>query len=845
MTVPIRCLLPRDHVTTTLEAAVMAYPLVVLTAPMGYGKTTAARQLMSRLCARVYYVGITPGQHNAHYLWDMAFAQLASQGSEIAPSMRSMGFPADAMRMQCIFEQGRTYLSARPTLLVVDDYHYAADPAMDDLLEALAREGIPNFHILLISRTLPRMALEDMRLKGIATLFDQQLLTFSKEETCAYFALHGTEDVPTAESAWRYTEGWAAALWLSLQSCRTHGTPTPARDLESLFSETVFSSYDAGDQAFLLQLSVFSSFTSLQAAAVCNDNDAPQRLRSLHNRNAFISYDPVSERYQLHSLFRYFLKKCLRELPSSPLPAATNGAVHPSFVGHIDKPVLYRLAGEWLVSEGDTVQGMHYFFQAGRDEDLLRILELFAVPGDGLFVMFDPQGVVSMLNAIPWEIRYRCPLGWLAFISHYMSRVSLEEGLVLLKEASRAFAGAQSLPPDMKQRLAGEIEIIFGIEAFNDLFAMRERYAKAHTLLQGSSAISHPQLIWTFGSPHAVFHYLREPGSYEKLVRLVENNMHLYQELTNGCSAGAQDLFRAEFLLETDQAHAVEPYLRKAAVKAAAKEQHSSLIAINFTMSRLLLRQGKVLAARELILNMLPGILKTGNPLLRNSFDLCQGYLAALAGYKDEIPLWLRQGKKMAVVRGFYQVAGFALIVHGKALLLAEDWPRLEALAEDIPSQLGVYNNLFGSIHAAVFRAIAVSRLRSLQEALPFLEKALNLAQPDGIVCSLAEYGTHLTPLLRRMGENNRQNPFIKKLERTVKNYATLTPACGLAPGVLLAAQERAVLEKAIEGLSNNAIAAALGIAPTTVRNTLSRVYAKLGVNKRTKAIQKWQELQL
>lgn len=833
-------ILPRERITAALEAAVNAYPLVVLTAPMGYGKTTAARELMGTLRHRVYYVSFTTGPHNALYLWDMAFAQLGAQGSKTASVMRSMGFPADAMRLQSAFEHCRTYLASQPTLLVIDDYNYVADPAMDAFLEALAREAIPNFHILLLSRTRPSMALEDMRVKSIVTLFDQNILTFSKEETLAYFALHDTADAATAERAWEYSEGWAAALWLSLQSCRAHGTATPARDLESLLSETVFAVCAAADQAFLLQLSVLDSFTTEQAAVISGDESAPRRLRSLHQRNAFLGYEPSSERYQLHSIFRTFLERRLAELP---LALDATAPVPYSAPEHIYKPALYRRAGEWFAAHGDPVRAMRFFSRAGRDEDLLRILELFAVPGDGLFVMFDPQGVLALLTAIPWRLRLACPVGWLAFVYHYMSRVSLEEGRILLAEAAERFAVDPGLTPAVKRRIAGEIELIRGIDTFNDLFAMRERYAKAHMLLQGRSSISHPQLIWTFGSPHSAFQYLRDAGSYEKLVRLVEDNLWQYQELTGGCSAGGQDLFRAELLLETRDTRPVEALLMKAAYKATAKGQIASLIAINFTMSRLLLSRGKICEAREVILNMLPSIRQTGNPLLRNSFDVCRGYLAAVMGHKDEIPLWLIQGD-MGAVRSFYQGAGFALIAHGKALLATGDWPRLEALAEEIPLRLGAYNNLFGRIHAAGLRAVAVNHLRGPQEALPFLSEAVNLARPDGIVCSLAEYGAHIAPLLRRMGEYTRQDVFMKTLEKTVKVYAGLTSSRGPAPDLLLASQERAVLEKAMQGISNKAIAAALGLAPNTVRNTLSRVYAKLGVKTRIQAVQKWREQQ-
>ena len=58
--------------------------------------------------------------------------------------------------------------------------------------------------------------------------------------------------------------------------------------------------------------------------------------------------------------------------------------------------------------------------------------------------------------------------------------------------------------------------------------------------------------------------------------------------------------------------------------------------------------------------------------------------------------------------------------------------------------------------------------------------------------------------------------------------------------GLLLAPQEQAVMEKVMHNMSSEDIAKALGITQGTVRNTLSRVYAKLGVKNRAQAVDKW-----
>jgi len=52
-----------------------------------------------------------------------------------------------------------------------------------------------------------------------------------------------------------------------------------------------------------------------------------------------------------------------------------------------------------------------------------------------------------------------------------------------------------------------------------------------------------------------------------------------------------------------------------------------------------------------------------------------------------------------------------------------------------------------------------------------------------------------------------------------------------------LTPREREVLELIARGLTNREIAEQLVIAPKTVRNHVSRIYGKLGVNNRTQAV--------
>ncbi len=867
-------ILHRKNVIDTLTDAVNRHHLVVVTAPMGYGKTTAAREALRHMGRRIFYVTINPGPHNALYLWDRACGQLAAQGSGMAAGLQSMGFPADNINLQRTLQKGREYLAGRPTLLVVDDYHHVNSAEVDRLIEAMVREEMPGLCVMLLSREKPPLPTEELCLKGLAAVFDKDLLTFSQEDADRFFRLHGIDNRDAAQTAWNFSEGWAAALWLGLQSYRTHGVLASSRTVNSLLESVVYARYDEMEQCLLLQLSILSSFSPRQAAAVCDDPAAPRRLSALHEKNAFLNYDPTTDNYRLHSLFRGYLASLLDDGEYSPARG-------------IDKAALARRAGRWFAAEGDHVQAMRFFAAAGTDDDHLEILRIFEKPSDGLWVMFDLEGVTDIVAAIPWSVRMLCPIGYLAFIYHVMSRAGIARAMPLLLEAERRFAGEPGLGPDMQRLIQGEIALIRGIDAFNDLFAMRDAHKKAHELLGGRSAISHRHLIWTFGSPHAAFLYVRRAGTYTDMVNLVESDLRYYHDLADGCGMGAQELFRAELLLEQGAFKKVEPHIMKSIYRASGKQQLATIIAANFSLARLHLARGEAESGVALLRELGPEVIKRANPLLRNSLDMSLGYIAACLGHLDAVPRWLKDGD-ISIVRSFYQGISFSQVAHGKAVLLKKDWNTLETLAQDIPSHMTRYPSLFALIHAAMLESVAAYHLYGIAEGAAALRRAVDLARQDGIALCIAEYGRHCLPMLKALAARNPGDIFLRTLLRLTRHYGQMAaaghgeafsiPSPGTerrssdrraaAPSPMesspcerrmterrhqppkartknaltehaLTEREKLLLSLAAKGESNAEIAARLGVSLPAVKKAFSAVYRKLGVRGRVEAVGK------
>lgn len=79
--------------------------------------------------------------------------------------------------------------------------------------------------------------------------------------------------------------------------------------------------------------------------------------------------------------------------------------------------------------------------------------------------------------------------------------------------------------------------------------------------------------------------------------------------------------------------------------------------------------------------------------------------------------------------------------------------------------------------------------------------------------------------------------------ERFCDAIAELVGARRIAPPFDVTARERALLDAVADGLDNSQIAARLDVAEKTVRNALSRLYARLGVEGRPQAIVRAREM--
>ncbi len=819
-------ILKRRHIKKEFNN-IFGFPLVVAVAAMGYGKTTSAKDFLNDTGAKYVWVSVDSNESSPQYIWDSLSRQLSKTLPGLGSQLRALGFPADVPQRDKVLRIIEEYTYSNETVLVIDDYHFSHAPEFDRLLEIIVRASIDGLHILLLSRTIPEINIDELRLKGYCYMIKSSLFELGMDEIKEYFKLYGynlSEDI--ISEIYEISEGWISAVYLMMRRYAETGRVEPGRSIERLIETTVMSRYTDREALILKSLCVLDSFTPQQAVYVTDDAGTEKIIRELSYGNSFIRYDELEGVYRIHNIFNNYLRKLLEEQPSD-----------------LKFDELHRRSGQWYILNGDIIAGLKYLLKA-KEYDL--ILSQFESNHINLVIDNNPRYILELFENIPVEVRYRHPIGYLAFIGFYVTNIDKEGGVRLLTALEQHYRDDDNISDALKKRISGEIELIRAYTGFNDAALMREKLIKAHGILEGRSVIANKDKIITFGSPHSLCLYYREKGKLLWTRECVEEMFSYYTELADGCGRGFDYLLQAEYYLETGDLSQAELCAYKAIYKAKSLEQFSVIICAQLTLARACAAKGEFDEAMEIMDDLSEEVDACNSPILSSAFDLCAGYIGGITGKDTSFAKWLTSGD-MGQSEVLYQGMGFNYIIYGKYLLLKKEYIKLELICEEMGQVFSSFNNLMGYLHTHILDAAAKYRLYGMERAKSAIFPALDIGRADAIVMPFAEYGLYILEVLKDVQKEAGTDEYLDRLVNCVSQYSdNLNKTEGIkSAALMLTNREKEILQLVVTGKTNREIASELFVAEVTVRKNITSIYRKLDVTGRASAVKKAMELKI
>ncbi|MDA0162620.1 LuxR C-terminal-related transcriptional regulator [Solirubrobacter ginsenosidimutans] len=847
------------------ERLARAGRVTIVSAPAGSGKTWLVRSWVADagLAGRTAWATVAHEERDGQRFW--ASVVDALDGVAAGDRGRARGEP----RGEALIERLLRTMQRidEPAVLVIDDLH---ELQAADALAALERflvDPPAHLRVVLLSRGTPRLRLHRLRLAGTLTELRCSDLRFSLPATHELLKVSGSalSDAATAALHER-TQGWAAGLRLATIGLAGHPDPDryaaefcgAERTVAGFLHAEVFDRQPPEVRDLLLRTAVLDGVNGPLADALTGRTGSLRILHDLEEANAFVTAIDVGRSwFRYHRLFADFLRLELRRLD-------------PAVVGS-----LHRAAAHWFERHGDAVEAIRHAQAAGDWAYASRVLA-----DHQLGMTLDGRGdeVRALLTAFPPHAADTDAELALTGATAFYADGLYEETAANLASAGRL---AATVPADrraafdltlagMSLRLAsarGDVAAV-PVAARAVEAALKAQFPSGLRRAQTHRAAALVNLgvaeLWSLDLAHAREHLEQALDLARRIARpSIEIACLSFLALIGGlegrpASVGRPLVEQAAAVAETctdgtlpspPAAYAVggstfvwlgrlieaEQWLERA---LAGERSPGVELLVKHATALLRLGQGRVddalTALREA--QRLQTHLVTAHPYaleVRGRMLRAQVQLGETAGVRAALEELSDDARERAEIR-----------IAAAALELAEDRAE-QALAVLGPVLDGSAPALCApaaAIEGLLFAAASHWDLGDVRAAEASLERALSLAEPEGMLLPFA-----LAPvreLLERHGGHRTAHATL--LSKILDLLAGAAPRPEVVPLLeSLSDAELRVVRYLPGNLRGPEIAAELCVSPNTIRTHLRHIYAKLDAHSRTQAVARARQLGL
>jgi len=334
-----------------------AQPVVLVSAPAGYGKTIALTQWLDADSRPASWLLLRADDDDRVVLLTylaLALQKVAPVDDEVLELLRLAVPPVEERVLPAL---GDALAAAPPFLLVLEDGERMTQPASWKVVEFLADSLPEGAQLALASRTDPPLPLARWRAAGSLAEFRTAQLAFDDVEARELLARHdAAADDRTVDCLLDATGGWPTALYLKALAARD-AAPGEVRDrlcndereVEQYFVSEVLDQQSPDLQEFLLRSSVLERLEPGPLQVVTGRDDAPDVLLGLERTNLFVASGD-----EPHPTFRY--QRLFADLLLSELARR-----HPD-----EDRRLHALVAEWFRDHDDPEQAIQHYLAAGQ-----------------------------------------------------------------------------------------------------------------------------------------------------------------------------------------------------------------------------------------------------------------------------------------------------------------------------------------------------------------------------------------------------------------------------------------------------------------------------------------------
>lgn len=697
------------------------YPLTVVEAPSGFGKTTAVKEyLKENLPAGACEYWYTCLGEPASIAWRGICGLLSNVNDEIATNLKKLEMPTMDTLLYAMAIL-KDFHCEKETYLVIDNYQLAGSDIPRELISVFAMHGSPNLHMIFITQQLGTRQQLTIHNADIYTI-DASAFYFDREGTASLFRMEGirlTDD--ELENVFMSTEGWVSAIRLQIINYEETGSFDYSADTEQLVENAIWKRLADDERDFLLSVSVMDSFNARQAAIMLGQDTLPRDIEDMLKSNDFIRYFPDQNIYTIHSILQDYLR---------------NRFYH--FQPEDFQKRILRLAGEAYAAISQYYTAANFFFKV-RDFDAV-----LSLPFDGEYLSNQREKdlgnyIISLVTECPEETLCKYPFLMLILAYPMLIERQLEVYQKLCRLIGAAIeTNSAGLSPDELRRLKGEFVFLQSFTAFNDIRKMSEGRRAALEILGGPSSILVNTMPWTFGGTSVLTMFWRESGKLDDTLLAMDECLPYYLKVARGHGAGADSVLRAEAMLMRGEAEEAEVLCHTALYDAQSHGQIAICLCAELVLARIAIMRGDVERYFIAVKNIKGYAKKDSNLYVLRMIDLCLTVISLALDTTDNVAKWFCDIESLK--RTLYvPTIPYAQIFYSHLLMIDKQYSVLYGMSRQIMETAKSVPYILPQVYHLIFLAVAKRNTGKNLEAQEHLKDALALALPDRVYLPFAQ----------------------------------------------------------------------------------------------------------
>lgn len=771
--------------------------LTAVTAPMGYGKTTAVNWFLAGRIKSEHavVVRINIYSDNLSLFWKSVRKAFAAEGMDF---IKEYSLPTDSIGSGMLTDElCRSLAGETPCYIFLDDFHLLGNERVDAFICNLANVLPQNVHIIIASRHIFPKDSETVRLGSKLHIIGKDTLRLNHTELSVYTERCGIEltDADT-DALLDISEGWFSAIYFALRAYAQSGRlPDGNCDIYEMFTTVLIDPLTEEKSEFIAVMGLADEFTSEMAEAVTGAYDVKDILSGLIKQNSFVTRLSDGLTYRFHHIMKECASRSFNKLSDKK------------------REMYLNRYGEWYERQKDHYRAIKMFQDSGNKQSMLKVI---AVDRAEQLSYFPVETIVRYISECSDSDLSKEPYAILVIMRRYFSWRMMPEMLHLRDLLTETVNGNSAMSDEERNNILGECDLVMSFTAYNDICRMSEYHRSACEKMTCTSQTMGKMGTWTFGSPSVLALFHRKNGELDNELSVMRESMPYYYKLTEGHSKGAEFVMQAEaeYLRGNMTNAAIE--VEKAVHSASENEQEFILACCSFLKMRISFF-GKT-GAEPFSKNIKRFI----NPVLMTVNDVCEGYYYALTSQREKIAEWLIKDSGADIL---FPAKPIVEIVINRILLMNGEYTKLIARYSALLEMSSVYPYELCKLYLSLQTASAYHELGQDDKAIEYLDRAIDSAKPDGIIIPFAEYYDGLNELLPDELAD-KILPFAHSFKRNIseqKNSVLYSSALDELSG-----REKEIALLISQGYRNKDIAEKLFLTEGSVKQYINRIYSKL-----------------